>query len=40
LFINTALGVLGLALLLLLLAQAMNRLKPELAARVLGWRLR
>ncbi len=32
-FINTALGVLGLALLLLLLAQAMNRLMPETAAR-------
>jgi len=40
LFINTALGVLGLALLLLLLAQAMNRLMPDLTARVLRWRLR
>ena len=39
-FINTALGVVGLALLLLVLAQAMNRLMPNLAARVLRWPLR
>jgi len=34
LFINTALGALGLALLLLLLAQAMNRLMPQYTVRL------
>ena len=33
-FINTALAALGLALLLLLIAQAMNRLMPERTARL------
>ena len=39
-FITTALGVVGLLLLLLLLTQDFNRLKPDLAARVLRWPLR
>jgi hypothetical protein len=34
LFINTALGVVGLALLLLVLAQAMNRLMPQYTLRL------
>jgi triacylglycerol lipase len=40
LFANIALGALGLALLLLLLAMACNRLTPTLGARLVRWRLR